>query len=49
MSEDVPGIDFDRLTPWFRELGDLGDESRSLGATIIGHGNLLYRRLKSAA
>src|SRR3990170_936993 len=49
MSKEVPGIDFERLGPLFREqvapVGDLRDESRSLGATIIGHGrsNLTYR------
>ena len=44
MSEEVPGIYFERLAPWFSEhvapVGDLRDESRSLSATIIGHGDL---------
>jgi len=42
MSENVPGIDFERLTPWFREhVEDAGE----LSASIIGHGrsNLTYR------
>ena len=42
LSEQVPGIDFDRLTPWFREhIAAVGD----LSTTIIGHGrsNLTYR------
>ena len=42
MSEEVAGIDFKRLTPWFREhVADV----ESLNATIIGHGrsNLTYR------
>jgi hypothetical protein len=46
MSVEVPGIDFGRLTPWFREhVAPVGD----LSATIIGHGNCVHRRLKSAA
>jgi aminoglycoside phosphotransferase (APT) family kinase protein len=42
MSEDVPGIDFDKLIPWFREHVA---EVDSLEATVIGHGrsNLTYR------
>ncbi len=42
MSEDVPGIDFEKLMPWFREhVADV----ESLEATVIGHGrsNLTYR------
>jgi hypothetical protein len=35
--ESVPGIDFERLAPWFSEhVAPVGD----LSATIIGHGNL---------
>lgn len=43
MSEQkIPGIDFARLTPWFREHVAPVD---SLSATIVGHGrsNLTYR------
>jgi aminoglycoside phosphotransferase (APT) family kinase protein len=42
MSEDVPGIDFAGLTPWFREHVAPVDELRAL---LIGHGrsNLTYR------
>lgn len=42
MSEPVPGIDFERLTPWFREhVAPVG----ALTAAIVGHGrsNLTYR------
>jgi aminoglycoside phosphotransferase (APT) family kinase protein len=38
----IPGIDFDRLTPWFREhVAPVGE----LSAKIVGHGrsNLTYR------
>jgi hypothetical protein len=35
--ESVPGIDFERLAPWFSEhVAPVGE----LSATIIGHGNL---------
>jgi len=42
MSEGVPGIDFERVVPWFSEHVEPVD---SLRATIIGHGrsNLTYR------
>ncbi len=42
MSEDVPGIDFERLLPWFRDNVASVDE---LQALVIGHGrsNLTYR------
>lgn len=42
MSGSVPGIDFERLTPWFRANVASVDELR---AEIIGHGrsNLTYR------
>ena len=42
MSEDVPGIDFERLLPWFRDHVAAVDE---LQALVIGHGrsNLTYR------
>ena len=42
MSEPVPGIDFARLTPWFREHVA---PVRALTAAIVGHGrsNLTYR------
>ena len=42
MASSVPGIDFDRLTPWFRAHVAPVDE---LSAEIIGHGrsNLTYR------
>ena len=42
MAEEVAGIDFEGLTPWFREHVA---EVESLEATIIGHGrsNLTYR------
>ena len=42
MAEEVAGIDFEKLTPWFREHVA---EVESLEATIIGHGrsNLTYR------
>jgi len=42
MSEPVPGVDLDRLLPWFREHVA---EVSSLEATIVGHGrsNLTYR------
>ena len=42
MSASVPGIDFERLTPWFRGNVAAVDELR---AEIIGHGrsNLTYR------
>ena len=42
VSEQVPGIDLERLAPWFREhVAPVG----ALSATIIGHGrsNLTYR------
>jgi aminoglycoside phosphotransferase (APT) family kinase protein len=40
--QQVPGIDFERLTPWFRQHVAPVDE---LTATIVGHGrsNLTYR------
>jgi aminoglycoside phosphotransferase (APT) family kinase protein len=41
MSEAVPGIDFERVTPWFREhVADVG----ALTAKVIGHGrsNITY-------
>jgi len=37
MSESVPGVDLDKLRPWFREQVAPVEE---LGATIIGHGGL---------
>ena len=42
MSEQVPGIDFARLTPWFREHVA---PVRELSAKVIGHGrsNITYR------
>ena len=42
MTEQVPGIDFDRLTPWFSEHVT---PVRELRAKIIGHGrsNITYR------
>ena len=42
MSDDVPGIDFATLTPWFSEHVEPVD---GLSAKIIGHGrsNLTYR------
>lgn len=42
MGDTVPGIDFERLTPWFSEHVK---PVRSLSARIIGHGrsNLTYR------
>ena len=42
MSEDLPGIDLERLRPWFREHVAPVDELR---AQVIGHGrsNLTYR------
>ena len=42
MAEEVTGIDFEKLTPWFREHVA---QVQSLEATIIGHGrsNLTYR------
>jgi aminoglycoside phosphotransferase (APT) family kinase protein len=42
MSDKVPGIDFERLTPWFREhVSPVGE----LSATVVGHGrsNITYR------
>ena len=37
VSEQVPGIDFGHLVPWFSEhVAPVGD----LSATIIGHGRL---------
>ena len=42
MSESVPGVDLDKLRPWFREQVAPVEE---LGAELIGHGrsNLTYR------
>ncbi|MEX0786505.1 MAG: phosphotransferase family protein [Dehalococcoidia bacterium] len=42
MSESVPGIDFEKLVPWFSEHVAPVD---ALGAEVIGHGrsNLTYR------
>jgi hypothetical protein len=41
MSEQVPGIDFERLVPWFREHVAAVD---SLSATIVGHGRNIRPR-----
>ena len=42
MSEDVPGINFERLTPWFSEHVARAGE---LSAKVVGHGrsNITYR------
>ncbi len=42
MSENVPGVDLERLLPWFREHVAPAD---TLRATVVGHGrsNLTYR------
>jgi hypothetical protein len=47
LAEHVPGTDFEKLVPWFRDHVAPVD---ALTATIIGHGRSnLNRRLKSAA
>jgi hypothetical protein len=41
MAEQVPGVDFEKLVPWFREHVAPVDR---LSATIVGHGRTIRPR-----